>query len=128
MIARRMVSVLAGVVVLLSAELWLFALIPDLSAWPLLTREVVWNTAVLVVFAVAGSVAGAIARRADVVPLVGIEVFGVVLVVLSLAIAAVERGAEQVARNAAVGGAALALMAVVYVTLQRLTRTDRGAN
>jgi apolipoprotein N-acyltransferase len=52
--------------------------------------------------------------------LIGIEAFGLVSALISLAMAAVEAGANEVARNAKVGVVGLVAMAVLFVALQSL--------
>ena len=117
---RRAISVCVGVVILLSGEFWTSYFL----SWPgrsrMATSGTLSNVAIIGCFAVAGCLAGAIASRRDAVPLIGIEIFGVGSVLLSLAIAAVESGTKEVTRNAEIGVAGLLVMAIVYVALQRL--------
>jgi hypothetical protein len=120
MMLRRTLSTLSGAAVLLIAELWMWSFL----SWTgqSAVAEAGASAALITIscFAAAGFVAGAIAKPRDPVPLIGIEVLGLGSVLLSLAIGAVETGAKEISRNAALGMAGLVLMATVYATVQRI--------
>ena len=117
---RRATSVVSGVLVLLSAEFWMAPLFSWSERLGVETAGAFGTLIIVSCFAVAGCVAGVIARRRDTIPLIGVEVFGLTSVLLSLAMAAVETGTKEIGRNVAIGLAGLLAMAIVYGALQLL--------
>lgn len=126
-LTRRVASVAVGVLIMLSAELWMSSLLTLAEIyWSTASTQVVVLSVTIIVFALAGLSSGLLSQEHDIAPLVAIEVVGLGFVLLSLGMAAVETGMAGVKQNAIIGFLALVATAVAYFASKRQTYARRA--